>query len=375
MLTFVIYQSTYLKMAKYLCLSSMKEKYKFIISPFLLGVALSVLGACQTRQESAADHNFVPYQQIQGQTMGTIVYNITYAGRANYKADVDSILKFINNEVSTYIPTSSISRFNQSESGIAIENINQRHFLKNISIAKEAANQTDNTFDPTVMPLVNYWGFGYTGKEAVTAVDRAKVDSLRQYIGMEKISIGKNRIAKKLAGIQLDFSASAKGYAIDELGRFLEQKGIFDYKVEIGGEVRTRGKNPDGNLWRLGINTPQESASLNELFAVIQLEDASIATSGNYRNYYTVAGVTYSHTINPTTGLPERTNLLSASIITEDCAYADAYATACMVMGLEKAKAWVNAKEDVEAYFIFSTENNELQTYSTEGIAAAIEKF
>ncbi|MEL6945967.1 MAG: FAD:protein FMN transferase, partial [Bacteroidota bacterium] len=284
-------------------------------------------------------------------------------------------LKEINNEVSTYVPSSSISRFNQSKDGIEVENINQRHFLKNISIAKDAAMKTNGSFDPTVMPLVNYWGFGYTGKEAVTLVDSIKVDSLLQYIGMNKISIGKKRINKKSAGIQLDFSASAKGYAIDELGYFLEQKGIFDYKVEIGGEVRTRGKNPNGIFWRLGINTPKEETSVNDLFAAIQLDNQSIATSGNYRNYYTVAGVTYSHTINPNTGLPERTNLLSASIITEDCAYADAYATACMVMGLEQAKEWVNTMEDVEAYFIFSGENNELQTYATEGIAASIERF
>ncbi|MEL6717298.1 MAG: FAD:protein FMN transferase [Bacteroidota bacterium] len=345
--------------------------------PVLLGISFILLLACQpqTKSGSTSEEVFVPYQTIQGQTMGTIGYNITYAGRANYKEEVDSILKEINNEVSTYVPSSSISRFNQSKDGIEVENINQRHFLKNISIAKDAAMKTNGSFDPTVMPLVNYWGFGYTGKEAVTLVDSIKVDSLLQYIGMNKISIGKKRINKKSAGIQLDFSASAKGYAIDELGYFLEQKGIFDYKVEIGGEVRTRGKNPNGIFWRLGINTPKEETSVNDLFAAIQLDNQSIATSGNYRNYYTVAGVTYSHTINPNTGLPERTNLLSASIITEDCAYADAYATACMVMGLEQAKEWVNTMEDVEAYFIFSGENNELQTYATEGIAASIERF
>lgn len=342
---------------------------------YLFGIALFSLIACQPQQQSVTDQTFVPYQRIQGQTMGTIVYNITYAGRANHKENIDSILKNINDEVSTYVPNSSISRFNQSESGLEVKNISQRHFLKNISIAKEAANQTDNAFDATVMPLVNYWGFGYTGKEAITAVDRAKIDSLLQYVGMDKISIGKKKVTKKSGSIQLDFSASAKGYAIDEVGRFLEQKGILDYKVEIGGEVRTRGKNPDGNLWRLGINTPKESASVSELFAAIQLDNASIATSGNYRNYYTVAGVTYSHTINPTTGLPERTNLLSASIITKDCAYADAYATACMVMGLDKAKSWVVATEGVEAYFIFSDENNELQTYATKGIVDAIKRF
>jgi len=187
--------------------------------------------------------------------------------------------------------------------------------------------------------------------------------------------LGKKKVSKRSAGVQLDFSASAKGYAIDEVGRFLEQKGIFDYKVEIGGEVRTRGKNPDGNLWRLGIYTPKEGTSVNDLFAAIQLDDQSIATSGNYRNYYTVAGVTYSHTINPSTGLPERTNLLSVSIITKDCAYADAYATACMVMGLKQAITWVNSMKDVEAYFIFSDESNELQTYATVGIADAIEGF
>lgn len=342
---------------------------------FLVSASLFLLLACQPQPKETKRDTFVPYQKIQGQTMGTIVYNVTYAGRANHKADVDSLLQEINNEVSTYVPTASISRFNQSKDGIEMENINQRHFLKNISIAKQVATETSHAFDPTVMPLVNYWGFGYTGKEAVTAVDRAKIDSLLQYVGIKKISIGKKKISKKSAGVQLDFSASAKGYAIDEVGRLLEQKGVFDYMIEIGGEVRTRGKNQEGNLWRMGINTPKEGAKTSDLFAAIQLDDQSIATSGNYRNYYTVAGVTYSHTINPTTGLPERTNLLSASIITKDCAYADAYATACMVMGLEKAKTWVNVMENVEAYFIYSDKNNELQTYATEGIAEKVEQL
>jgi len=157
---------------------------------YLFGISLLLFVACQPQSQSNGEKTSIPYQKIQGQTMGTIVYNITYAGRINHRVDVDSILKAINNEVSTYIPTSSISRFNQSKEGIEVENINQRHFLKNISIAKEAAAKTNDAFDATVMPLVNYWGFGYTGKEAVTAVDRVKIDSLLQYVGMGKISIG-----------------------------------------------------------------------------------------------------------------------------------------------------------------------------------------
>ncbi|NJK83203.1 MAG: FAD:protein FMN transferase, partial [Saprospiraceae bacterium] len=155
---------------------------------------------------------------------------------------------------------------------------------------------------------------------------------------MNKITYEGTRLNKPIAGIQLDFSALAKGYGVDEVGRYLEGKGINNYMVEIGGEARAKGKNDKGEYWNMGVNTPDERAKMTDLVAAIRLIDESIATSGNYRNFYEVEGIKYSHTINPRTGFPERNTLLSATIIAENCMLADALATTCMVLGLEEAK-------------------------------------
>lgn len=330
--------------------------------------------SCKSAPELKTEEIF--YQKLQGITMGVIGYDIMYKDTINYKSSLDSLMDAINNQVSTYVPNSPISKFNRSIDGIDRgEKQAEQHFIRNIEIAKRISKESLGSFDPTVMPLVNYWGFGYTPKTPISAVDTSKIDSLMVFIGMDNVSVLSDRVDKTSIGVELDFSASAKGYFIDEVGKWLEGKGILDYKVEIGGEVRTGGKNPNGDFWRLGINTPMEGARSNDLFAVIQLDHQSIATSGNYQNYYKVEDVTYSHTINPKTGFPERTNLLSASVITKDCAYADAYATACMVMGLERAKDFINSLPKVEAYFIYSDENNALQTYASEGIKQKVSRF
>lgn len=336
---------------------------------FLL-ISFFILVQCK---ETTTTDRF-PYQRLSGTTMGVVGYNITHSGETDYQAALDSLMTAINEQVSTYVPTSAISRFNQSEEGILIQS-EEIHFVNNLKIAKTAQVATKGAFDPTVMPLVNYWGFGYTSKEKVMRSDAATIDSLIQLIGMEKITFTENEVRKTVSGMQLDFSASAKGYFVDEVARWLSAKGVENYMVEIGGEARTKGNNPEGKAWRLGINTPSELADVNELFALIPLENEAIATSGNYRNYYTVGGITYSHTINPVNGMPERTNLLSASIVTKECAYADAYATACMVMGVEKAVAFIENMEGVEGYFIYSDKNNELQTIVSKGLANRVQRI
>lgn len=305
--------------------------------------------------------------------MGVITYNITYASEQDHQTAIDSLMQAINNELSTYVPTSAISIFNQSADGI--ENIDRfPHFSENIDVAIACAKASKNAFDPTVMPLVNYWGFGYTGKEAVSEADQAKIDSLLQFVGMENVIMEANAIRKSNPGVQLDFSASAKGYFIDEVARFLRTKGVENYMVEIGGEGRTAGKNPKGKTWRMGVSVPRADSEVNEIFAAVSMEDEAIATSGNYRNYYVVDGKTYSHTIDPKTGLPAPSDLLSVSIITQACIYADAYATACMVLGFEKAKQLVN-KLGLEAYFIYDDGHGQLKAYATAGIEDRVERF
>jgi len=219
------------------------------------------------------------------------------------------------------------------------------------------------------MPLVNYWGFGYTEKRKVTRVDSARIDSLQRLVGMENIFVRNDSLIKTYPGVQLDFSAIAKGYGVDQIAAFLETEGVRNFYVEIGGEVVAKGKSPRGDNWRIGISDPREGAGLQDIQTAVPLVDRALATSGNYRNVYEVNGQKYSHTINPVTGFPERSRLLSASVFAPDCMTADAYATACMVAGTEQALAFAKNNPEIEVYLIISTEDGGLDVRYSEGIA------
>ena len=324
------------------------------------------------------------YQSISGKTMGT-TYNITYSDTIDreIQADIDQLLVEINQEVSTYIDSSVISTFNQTPEEFPLEGnlyasifqpTNDHHFRYNFGFSKEVYRRTGGAFDPTVMPLVNYWGFGYTEKKAVTAIDSAKVDSLMSVVGLNRIkyqtSGGVNKLVKEQPEIQLDFSALAKGYAVDEVASLLNEKGVQNYLVEIGGEVVCKGKNKRKDWWSIGVSTPEEGAKIQEIFSSISLQNKAMATSGNYRNYYKVGETSYAHTINPKTGFPEKSNLLSVTVLAESCILADAYATAFMVMGLDKSYTLAAAVDGLEAYFIYSGEKGELLVKYTEGMKA-----
>ena len=229
----------------------------------------------------------------------------------------------------------------------------------------EISHETEGAFDITVAPLANAWGFGFKKGEFP---DSATVDSLRQLVGYEKVELtADGHVRRQDDRMQLSCSAVAKGYAVDVIAQLLRRKGVKNFMVDIGGEVVVSGQNPQGSLWRIGINKPvDDSLSLNqELQTVLTL---TIATSGNYRNYYYHEGKKYAHTINPHTGYPALHNLLSATVIARDCMSADAYATAFMVMGLERAKAFVEARPDLDAYFIYADSTGSYQTYMTEGM-------
>jgi len=305
--------------------------------------------------------NELPYLQIEGKTMGTY-YKVTYQGNQNeeeLKTELDSILLALNMEVSTYIEDALISKFNQSSTGILIDTLEFEHFWKNYRWSENIHFQSHGAFDPTVMPLVNYWGFGYQGTKQVTSTDSTTIDSLLVFIGMDNLSIQsgqKNAIflQKNKPGVQLDFSAVAKGYGVDLLGFYLEIQGIENYLVDIGGEIRAKGKNSKNQVWTIGISEPLENSPYQSVYSIVELSNQSMATSGNYRNFYEVNGQKYSHTINPFIGFPERQNLLSASVIAPTCAQADAWATAFMVMGLEKSVEMAKKIPDIETYFIFN---------------------
>ncbi|MEL6655128.1 MAG: FAD:protein FMN transferase [Bacteroidota bacterium] len=350
------------------------------IWPLYLTLSL-VLSACVNNP--ATNTSNTP-QIIQGETMGTY-YRVTYRAGENtiQQSQTDSLLVALNMEVSTYIPEALISRFNYGDlHAIDAETMQAApHFLANLELALDMADRTENYFNPTIMPLVNYWGFGYTPKKPVTSVDSSKVDSLMQFVGVDKIdydpvihSISAIQLDKASPGTQIDFSAIAKGYGVDLLAAFLDANGIKSYLVDIGGEVRARGYKDEQNTpWRIGIAIPKEEASPTDMQTAVPLENAAIATSGNYRNFYELDGQKFSHTINPFTGYPERSMLLSASILAKDCATADGLATAAMVAGLEKAYTMVDEMPGIEGYFIYGNEQGELEVKMTAGFAALFE--
>lgn len=315
------------------------------------------------------------YLEIRGETMGTY-YRIVYQPATDLvdKSDVDSMLIQLNNALSTYIPTSLISTFNKNQSPLDLSIVDTtlaRYFIDNFQLSSHVSSQTEGYFDPTVMPLVNYWGFGYEDRQTVHPGDSQRIDSIQQYVGLDKVAFDESTstLSKDLPGVQLDFSAVAKGYAIDEIGMWLASKyGVKNYLVDIGGESRAQGVNRSETAWRTGISIPMPGISEVSYDHIIALDNASVATSGNYRNFYEVDGMIISHTMNPKTGYFERNSLLSVTIVATSCAIADAYATACMSMGLDRAKGIIENTAGIEALFIFMQEDNSSDWYATEGM-------
>jgi thiamine biosynthesis lipoprotein len=329
---------------------------------FLNGVAvLSVISlfSCASVQKKV---------MFQGQTQGTY-YAVTYfdSGGRNFQPQIDSILKAFDLSVSMWMPESVISRINRGDSLVQPDD----WFIDIFKRSEEIAVKTGGAFDCTVGPLVNAWGFGFKGK---IKMDQAKVDSLLQYVGFRKVSLdNRNRILKPY-GVRFDFNAIAQGYAVDVLGNYLALQGIKNYLIDIGGEVLGRGSKPDGQPWLVGIENPAaDSLSERTINTRVHLTDKALSTSGNYRKYYEENGVRYSHTIDPHTGYPVRHSLLSVSVLAGDCATADGYATAFMVMGFDKAREFVENEPDMEAFFIISGEAGAYQTYATKGLEEIIE--
>lgn len=307
------------------------------------------------------------YYKLAGFAQGTS-YHITYGhpDSINYQAPIDSILRDFDLSLSSYEPASVLSKINRNED----DRIDSK-FLEVYQVAVEVNEKSQGAFDLTVMPLVNAWGFGPGRK---TQMDQEVIDSILIYVGMEKIRLEGDRIIKKDSGVSIDVNAIAQGYSVDIVASFLEEKGIKNYMVEIGGEIITLGKNPKGEIWKIGIDRPEFGNFLPgmQMQAIIELNEKALATSGNYRKFYEEDGVKYSHSIDPKTGYPVRSEILSATIVAESCMKADAYATACMVMGLEKSKAMLGNLENTEAYLIFGDEAGQYQVWMTPGFSKYI---
>ena len=303
----------------------------------------------------------VPYQTDQGIVFGTM-YKITYQSKENLKMEIESELQKVDNSLSPFNKKSVITHINHNE-----DYSTDSMFTHVFRLAKTISKETHGAFDITVAPLVNAWGFGFKN---ASHVDSLTIDSIRQFIGFEKVDLVDGKVVKKDPRIMLDCSAIAKGYGVDCVARLLESKGIKNYMIDIGGELVVKGKNTQQESWRIGINKPiDDSLSVNqELQTIIEINQGGMATSGNYRNFYYKDGKKYAHTIDPRTGYPVQHNILSSTVIAKDCATADAYATSFMVLGLDSAKAICNAHPELDAYFIYAKENGNTGIYFTEGM-------
>lgn len=271
----------------------------------------------------------------------TTEYHITYEGDRQLGDSIQAVLARIDMSASKYNKNSLLTKINNNESNRA-DDIFTRLYEK----SEEVYEASGGAFDPTVSPLANVWGFGLkSGLEP----DDATIDSIRQFVGLDKTRLVDGVVLKDDARVAFDFNSIAKGLACDEVGRMLERNGVENYIVEIGGEIAVRGKNENGADWRISVDRPIESADtvIHKSAFVIELEDGGVATSGNYRNFRIVDGKKVAHTINPHTGKPEITNLLSVTIVAHDCMTADAYATACMALGLDGSKKMLHGDKDI----------------------------
>lgn len=299
-------------------------------------------------------------KRIVGNVFGT-TYSVQYAGyesEVDFQEQFDKLFYIINKSMSTYQANSIISKINRNE-----ETTIDSHFRKVFEASKEIYKLTNGSFDPTIGVMVNAWDFG---PDATTIeLDQVKVDSLMQLVGLDKVTREDNVINKELSGIQLDFNAIAKGYAVDVIAEFLETQAIENYLVEIGGEVRTKGINMSSEQpWRIGVENPNFDGS-QTIMKAITMGDEAMATSGTYRKFKVdEAGNRYAHIIDAKTGYPSKTSLLSISVIAKDCMTADAYATAFKTMGVEGVTSFLKEHPELKVFLIFENDKNELETMS-----------
>jgi thiamine biosynthesis lipoprotein len=297
----------------------------------------------------------------EGQIYGT-VYHIVYEspGGKDLKPEIDAELQRLTLIFSTFNPESQISKVNKNIP-VELDSL----FINCFNCSMKISELSEGAFDITVAPLVNAWGFGFTKRQKITP---SLIDSLLQLTGYKKVKLENGKVVKDNPGIMLDMSAVAKGYTCDIIGWFLAQRGCRNYMVEIGGEVVAKGLNNRGITWNIGISKPDETSfyAREDIQAVVKLPEKALATSGNYRNFYIQDGKKFAHEINPHTGYPAEQNLLSTTVLANDCMTADAWATAFMVLGLEKSVEIQKKMPDIEVYFIYADESGFNKIYMSD---------
>jgi len=304
-----------------------------------------------------------PLMELHGTTFGTIAYNIKYKDRQkrDFTTSVDSLLDVFNNAVSHYRPNSELSQFNKDSS----ITFTLPYLYPVLKVSQQVYSNSFGGFNPAVMPLVNAWGFG---PDKSMEPDSTTIDSLLKFTRFELVQFDSIHAWKLDKRVQLDFSAVAKGQGVDVVMAFLQSKGIENVFVEIGGEVNARGTNAYGKPWKIGILDPASDALNQQYIATVDLENKAVATSANNFNYVIKDGVRYTHTLDPVTGYPAHNRILSASVFANDCMTADAYATAFMVLGHEKAKEIAEKDAELEIFLVYSLPNGSTKTYASEGL-------
>ena len=295
----------------------------------------------------------------QGSTYSVVYDNKKNIDPGDLREKVEKTLYDFDMSLSLYKDSSVISRLNRNED-IVPDSFFTEVFRKSALISE----MTEGAFDITVGPLVKAWGFGPDAHKSFT---ESKRDSLMKLIGMNKVSLVNGRLIKSDPNISLDVNAIAQGFSVDVICRYFDNLGIKNYLVEIGGEVRTKGKKA-GNFWRIGIDKPVDNnmSPGQTLQAIIKISDKALATSGSYRKFYIENGIKYSHEIDPKTGYPAKNTLLSVSIIAKDCATADGIATACMVLGKDKTIEFLAIHPEFEAYLVYSDDKGNFKTWTSE---------
>lgn len=332
---------------------------------YLVFILTMVMVACQP---SVNEKVYLIEGEAQGST-----YHIKYIAERdeNLKPAIDSILEVIDRSMSTYRPDSAISKINQGDTTVVVD----EHFRKVFEASQQIWQESEGLFDPTVGVLVNAWGFG---KQKISEADLPtdkNIDSLRKYVGFDKVALTeKNLIKKRYTEILFDFNAIAQGYTSDVVANYLSARGIKNYIVEIAGEMYLKGKNTvEDKSWTIGVENPLKPLDDRDLVATIQFTNQGLATSGNYRKVWTDSnGRKYVHSINPLTGRATQSDVLSATVVAPSTMLADGYATMFMVMGLAKSKAFLEKHPDLAVLLVYSDDKHQEATYKTKSFEKLI---
>ena len=327
---------------------------------FAAMIASLMVSGCANRQGNTIDTH---YMLAQGHAQGT-TWHITYKSfdGEDLTPKFDSILKAFDFSISTYNKESLLTKINNNED-VALDEVITTVFQQ----SQRMYALTDGLFDPTCRPLVNAWGFGK--HTDLRKPSQQELDSVLQFVGMDKVRIEGNRLVKDDPRLTLNFNANAQGYSVDLICDYLKANGYTDYLVEIGGETRAVGCNPYGDKWRIAIDSPIDGSTEQdrEYNTVVHITGKSLCTSGDYRNFLKVDGKKYSHELNPKTGYPKDDSLLSVSIVTDLAIDGDALATAVMVMGMERGFQFLDSLPNAEGYFIYATSNGGFGVNTTKG--------